>query len=305
MNPSPRVSVVIPVLNGAATIGDTLAALQVQAGFTLGGTAEVIVVDNGSTDATVEIAQRFPVRVVVEPQRGASAARNRGLQEARAPIVAYTDADTLPTRRWLAELIAPMDYPKIALVAGKILSFRPETVAERYVDASGLYDPRNNVQAGAFRFAVSMNMAVRRDVALRIGGWATDLPWGEDVDFSHRLLREQPEAMFYAERALLFHRNRSTRRALARQAFGYGHGAACLYRKYPETARLDLVKTLGALGAVARRSIAALGLGAGALVRLVERDRAALATCHAIWAGAFWYGFFRRYWRRSGGGAAP
>src|SRR5271170_322403 len=116
------VTVILPVLNGAATIGDTLAALCSQAGAPK--QMEVLVIDNGSTDGTVEIVRKFPVTLLHEPMRGPSRARNCGLKAAKGEILVCLDADTLPTRRWLRELIRPFEDAGAVLVGGEILSFQ-------------------------------------------------------------------------------------------------------------------------------------------------------------------------------------
>ena len=99
-------SVVVPVLNGEDTIGDLLIALTHQRGVS--GNVEFIIVDNGSTDNTKEIVGAYEVMLLHEPKPGPSAARNRGLYHASGEIVAYLDADTIPTRRWLAENYRPV-----------------------------------------------------------------------------------------------------------------------------------------------------------------------------------------------------
>ena len=98
MKELPSVSVVIPVLNGGETIGDTLAGLMQQ--VRCPRETEIIVVDNGSKDQTRAVVEKFPITLLTEPKRGPSAARNRGLYTAQGDIVAHLDADTMPTRRW-------------------------------------------------------------------------------------------------------------------------------------------------------------------------------------------------------------
>src|SRR5207244_5260834 len=120
----------------------------------------------------------------------------------------------------------------------------PTTPAERYVAASGLIDAERAVHREPFPFAPSMNMAVRRDAALAVGGWAADMPTGEDVDFSFRVLRHHGNGISYRPGAVLFHRNRPTAERLRRQAWTYGEGAADLYLRYPEVVRWDVAKTL-------------------------------------------------------------
>ena len=110
--PDPAVSVVIPVLNGAATISQQLAAL---AGQTYRGPMEVLVADNGSTDATVEVVQalsgRLPgLRLVDASARvGTNHARNAGAAAAGGDLLAFCDADDVAAPGWLAGLVAGLE----------------------------------------------------------------------------------------------------------------------------------------------------------------------------------------------------
>jgi glycosyltransferase involved in cell wall biosynthesis len=290
----PSVTVILPVLNGAATIGDTLAAL----GSQVGGPKrmEVLVIDNGSTDGTQEIARKFPVTLLHEPKRGPSRARNCGLKAATGEILVCLDADTLPTRRWLRELIRPFEEEGVVLVGGEILSFQPKTASERYIDASGIFRPRHHVQEKRFPFVVGMNMAVRTESARAVGGWRAAFNYGEDVDISHRILKKYPGSLRYAEKALMFHRNRTTIRGLGRQAHAYGRGMALVYRQYPSEARWNVLK-LGAVGvSMMARALTAAGAVVGRCVGLAGRERVELSACHAMWSWCFWRGFFEEYY---------
>jgi cellulose synthase/poly-beta-1,6-N-acetylglucosamine synthase-like glycosyltransferase len=281
-----------------------LRALLAQAD-TLSG-MEVLVVDNGSTDGTQAIVRQFPVTLLHESRRGISAARNCGLRAARGALIVCLDADTLPTRRWLRELIRPFENPAVVQTAGAIQTFQPETAAERYCDASGIFHPCHHAQAKVFPFAVGMNMAVRTVVAREVGGWDEAFPWGEDIDMSQRLLKAHPEALVYCPRALVFHRNRTTTAALARQANGYGKGTALIYQRYPARAPWGIRQIFIVLSTVSGRGMRAGVMECGRILRLVKPQRAELAACHALWCWCFWRGFFQQYYgpRTSGGGTA-
>ena len=218
------VSVIVPVLNGADTIGDMLTALLNQAGAPK--KREIIVVDNGSSDQTPEIVKKFEVTLLEEPTPGVSAARNCGLRHATGDIYINIDADTLPTRYWLREIVLPFSDPSVILVGGKVISFKPETGAERYIENSGLYEPINSITNPVFAFVAGMNLAVRREAALAIGGWDESLRRSDDIDFSFRLQQKFPSEIKYQPSALIFHRNRRSDDALEKQAWGYGYGAA-------------------------------------------------------------------------------
>src|SRR5262245_13302207 len=126
----PRVSVIVPVRDGAETIGtclDALCALDYPERV-----HEVIVVDNRSTDRTRQIVAGYPVRLVEERAVQSSyAARNRGVVAATGDVLAFTDADCVPDRAWLRALVWPLSAPNVGGVAGAIEPFARDSVVER------------------------------------------------------------------------------------------------------------------------------------------------------------------------------
>src|SRR5947209_8397752 len=115
---APAVSVIIPARDAAPTLGLTLDALKDQE---LEAAFEVVVVDDGSRDATAAIARRYAPLVTLvrnDHSTGPGAARNRGVESAQAPVLAFTDADCFPARRWLAEGLAALDGSEI--VQGRV-----------------------------------------------------------------------------------------------------------------------------------------------------------------------------------------
>ena len=119
-----RASVVVCTHNRAAVVGTAVAHALVEARAADG---EVLVVDNASTDDTATLLARAAhdagaaLRVVQEPVLGLSAARNRGLAEARGAVVAYLDDDAVPRAGWLAALLAPYVDTRVACVGGRIV----------------------------------------------------------------------------------------------------------------------------------------------------------------------------------------
>lgn len=291
MTSLPSVSVIIPVFNGAGTIGDLLTALTNQAATP--AATEIIVVDNGSTDDTRLVVERYPsVRLTHESRRGPAAARNAGLRIATGDVILHCDADTLPTRRWLAELASKFVDPSVVLVAGRTLSFPPATNAEQYHAATQLYDAEVNISRPVLPFVASMNLGVRRDAALAVGGWNEEMMTSEDVDFCTRVLARFPSAIAYAEKAVLFHRNRSTDQALRNQAWTYGEGVADTYRRYPSIVSWGAPQYARLVPTMLGRALAPGFLQVLKGIGMSTAEEVRHARYHRMWTWWFWRGFF-------------
>lgn len=283
-------SVVAPVLNGAATVGDLLAALDEQIGAP--PATEVIVVDNGSTDDTQAIVGRFPVTLLIETRCGPSAARNRGLQHARGEIVVFIDADGLPTRRWLAEMLKPFADPGVIVVGGRTLGYLPKTPAERFMAQM----PTARLEYVFFRqqlpYVGAGNLAVRREAALAIGGWDEELLTAEDLDFCIRLVRHFGCPILHQVDAVLFDRYRTTTEALLGQAWNHGRGLGQVHLRHPDIVRLNAAGRLEVTRVLAVRRFKARLFPAGQRLGLVAPASVEFARHHWLWSRAFWGGFF-------------
>lgn len=187
----PRVSVVVPALDAAATIGRTLEALSRQQ---LAERYEVIVVDDGSGDSTAAIAEaaRGPVRVLRQERSGPAAARNRGAAAARGEVVAFTDADCFPEPGWLRAGVEAIDAGA-DLVQGAV---SPEPGFPMGPFDRSLWIDREN---GLYETA---NLLVTRELFERIGGFEVWLepdlgkPLAEDVWFGWRARRAGARTAF-------------------------------------------------------------------------------------------------------------
>ncbi len=116
MSESPRVSVVVPFFNRQRFLGACVEALLSQ--DEVGGPVEIVLVDNGSTDGSAAAVARHPqVNLVREETPGAYAARNTGIRQARAPIIAFTDADCVVDRDWLRTVCDAMRDPTVGILS--------------------------------------------------------------------------------------------------------------------------------------------------------------------------------------------
>jgi glycosyltransferase involved in cell wall biosynthesis len=292
MNATPAASVIVPALNAEATLPDLLAALKAQSGVP--GPFEIIVVDNGSTDRTAEVARASGARVLHQPVRGPAAARNMGLASAKAEIIACTDADTIPTRRWLAALFSAFTDPQTIQATGPILGWQPSTPAERFACARQVFDCEHTAAHPTHPFAHGMNVVVRRAAAREIGGWDETMTSGEDVDFSIRLRKKFGMTIRFVDQAILFHKHRSKDEALWKQARWHGAGLAMVWQKHPELTGRHAVG-LGSL----RVSLFMLQVTAPLVTlaratHLISEQRAEFEHYHRQWTRHFWAAFFEQ-----------
>lgn len=227
----PKVSVVICAYNAADTIEDCLTSLD---GLTYPD-VEVIVVNDGSRDATGDIAREYSGVVVLDvPNGGLSAARNAGLAAATGEIVAYTDADVRVDPDWLTYLVQPLLTSDVVGVGGpNVVPADDPWVSQCVARAPGgpthvMLDDR------IAEHVPGCNMAFRRDALLEIDGFnPVYMRAGDDVDICWRLQAKGSEIGF-APSALVWHHHRASIRAYWRQQVGYGEGEAWLDAHHPE-----------------------------------------------------------------------
>jgi len=170
-----KVSVIIPALNEEQHIEQCLQMVRHQAPH-----AELLVVDGGSTDATVTLAQNCGARVIIETTPTVAAGRNTGLQKAKGDIALFIDADCLPTKGWFDQMIAPFSNPHVLGVAGRAIP-----LDGTLIEHLGLRLVFFVAAPIFFTFQIPLNtgqiMAFRRKAALAAGGFDPTQIHGEDT----------------------------------------------------------------------------------------------------------------------------
>lgn len=234
MSSSLTFSIVIPTYRRPAQLGDCLAALT---GLDFPREQfEVIVVDDGSdhplNDLVASFQNHLNVRLLSQPHRGPSMARNTGARAAQGIFLAFTDDDCLVAPTWLTALHVRLKAMPQALVGGHTINAYPDnlysTVSQRLTDSLYAYydsHPRS------LRFFTSNNVAVARSMFLEVGGFDPTFPLaaGEDREFCARWVRHG-HMLVSEERAVIHHRHWLTLRSFWKQQFGYGRGAYRLHQ---------------------------------------------------------------------------
>lgn len=179
---APALSVIIPAWNEAEWLPRTLAAVQ-DALSGLDRTSEIIVVDNASTDTTPQIAQRAGSRVIFEPERRISRARNAGASAASGDYLLFVDADTWPDARLLEATLAALDSGEVcgggAPVAFDHLTHR---IYRWGAAAWNALSARLGLAAGCYVFCT-------RQAYDAVGGFSEQVYAGEEVFLSRAMAR--------------------------------------------------------------------------------------------------------------------
>ncbi|MBP8918990.1 MAG: glycosyltransferase family 2 protein [Micropruina sp.] len=270
----PAVSVVVCTLGRDPRLTETVAALLAQA-----HPLELIVVDNdpasGSTAALLDGVADPRLRIVAEPRRGLSIARNTGVRAAAHDLVAFTDDDALPAPGWVAELAAVFGRdPSVACVTGLVLPAEVVTRSQLFFEEAGGFDkglrarhwnlagdgtavgstpgPRGVAFPFDGGFGSGNNMAFRRAWLDRLGGFDVALGagsiarGGEDLDVFQATYLAGGTVVYWPA-ALVRHHHRADHAGLLEQMHGYGVGMAAVVTKRFLTSPAAAVRVIGRL----------------------------------------------------------
>ncbi|KAF0231947.1 MAG: hypothetical protein FD177_2689 [Desulfovibrionaceae bacterium] len=231
----PMISVIVCAYNADSTMEGCLASFQnvEYPNF------EVIVVDDGSTDKTGEIsdkyAAKFPfIHVIHQPNLGLSAARNVGMYAAKGEIIAYTDSDCYVDPHWLTYMAWAFQDPRFAAVGGPNLPPSEDNRTAACVAVSPGAPTHVLVTDEVAEHIPGCNMAYRREHLLATGGFdVTYRAAGDDVDLCWRLMDMGHTIGFHAG-MMVWHHRRNTVKAYLKQQKGYGRAEALLMPKHPQ-----------------------------------------------------------------------
>ena len=226
----PNVSVVVCVYNGERTIDSCLASLE-KLNYP---NYEVIVVNDGSTDETRQIAESYDtIRLVNQENQGLSAARNVGIQAATGEIIAFTDADCMADPDWLTYLVARFQSSEFGAVGGPNFSPPDDSFVASCVAVSPGAPTHVLLDDEAAEHIPGCNMAFRREALEAIKGFDPIFrAAGDDVDLCWRL-QNKGYKIGFSPAAVVWHFRRNTVRDYLKQQRGYGKAEALLFFKHP------------------------------------------------------------------------
>jgi len=202
-------SVIVIALNAEATLKDCLKSITGQSQRP----DEIIVVDNGSTDSTAEIASNAGAHVVSEPARGRAKARNAGVKAARGDLLAFTDADAVAHKDWLRNLVGHPGLREgdVAGVAGNVIANNPQKLIPKLLDLLIANIPHH----------ATWNILYHKKILEEVGGFDARLGNAEDVELAWRLTR-RGYRIEYAPEAIVYHNHPEGLLKFVKQQMDYG-----------------------------------------------------------------------------------
>lgn len=227
MTTLPTISVVIPALNEEKFIANTLKALR---DFVTNINYEVIVVDNGSTDNTREIAKEFEAKVLLAPEATISKLRNEGVKNTSGEILVFIDADVCITQKWADNIIATT----------QLLQKQPDTIT-----GSRCLAPQNNNWLNKYWFnhlnsyessyINSGHLITTRSLFNSINGFSENLRTAEDYDFCHKAKKQGAEITPFPDLEVIHYGYPETIKAFIRRERWHGREDFETYNSFLES----------------------------------------------------------------------
>ena len=233
-----RASVVVPAFNAETSLRACLDGLMRQS--CPRDLYEVIVVDDGSTDRTAEIARDYDVSLISQENQGPAAARNAGARTARGDIILFTDADCIPSNDWIGQMLAPFQEDEVAAVKGAYRTYQREIVA-RFAQIE--FEERFHIleKAAQTDMVDTYSAGFRNHVFTEFKGFDTRFPVAnnEDTELSYRLAAAGMKMVFNPA-AIVFHLGHpDTLWRYARLKFSRGYWRMIVYRRFPDKMMRD------------------------------------------------------------------
>lgn len=226
------ISIIIPVYNAAGFIRKTLEGVKNQK-VRRPEAQEVIVVDDGSTDNTLEIIEKYKkdmnLKIIRQKNKGPGAARNKGVKNSQGDIVVFIDSDCIPPKNWLRKLLAPLERGYAGAV-GSYKTGNPESPVARFAGWEIEYK-QQKMKGESTDWAGSYNCAYRKEVFESVGGFREEMVQAEDADLSFRVTSKGYKIK-YVPSAYVYHHHTSTLREHLKERLKRGYWKVFLFFRH-------------------------------------------------------------------------
>jgi cellulose synthase/poly-beta-1,6-N-acetylglucosamine synthase-like glycosyltransferase len=226
-------------MNNESTIEECLHALLTQ-NYPLDH-MEILLVDGGSKDRTVQLAGKYPVKIY-QTALNCPAAYNYAQKFALYPILGFVDSDAKVEADWLRKLVPRLDESGVVGVSGSIDTWNSDNPWARSI---GYELKRRYRRIGRYTNRIAtMNLLLKKSIIDEVGGWAEDMPSQYDTEFGYRLTAKGYK-IAYEPSSICYHFNRPTLQKFYRQQLQYGKNTLRLYFKHGTLAKGDEITDVG------------------------------------------------------------
>jgi glycosyltransferase involved in cell wall biosynthesis len=238
----PMVSVIIPVRNQADKIEQCLKAVFSQSHKP----CEVIVVDGHSTDGSTQKAEKYPIDLIYESYhlraRARSGACQVGVEHARGDYIAFTDADCIPDKDWLLNLLEAF-HEQVVGVGGKVINIGDtdwensiNLALGTFIGSAGSLQGKPPKEERLVKSISGCNSIYKKRSIIGVGGFNPNLPGAEDLELNRRLLKLGN--LLYTPKAIVYHNHNWTSEGDGGKAFRF---AKKMYRYGKDRGQVGII----------------------------------------------------------------
>jgi len=233
----PHVSIIVTVKNEEKKLKETLEALT-RIDYP---SYEVVLVDGGSNDGTINIAEKFPIKTIQASDSNPGQGRNVGVKNSSGEVVAFIDGDCLPERNWLRESVKLLKCEGVGGVGGPMIPYEKSSYLSKtilnalstFLANAGSTNFVRYKQARVVKNVPSCNAVYLRETFEEAGSFSDEMRYCEDVDLNHKIMKKE-RCILYSPDVVVKHNWKvDSFSSLFRFMLKYGAGRAIASRKRP------------------------------------------------------------------------
>jgi len=225
-------TIIVAVHNGEEVIEECIRSLENQS--CPREQYEIIVVDDGSTDGTLDVLKKHSVIVIAQSRQGPAAARNAGVAKAGGEILLFSDADCVADSKWVENMVTPFGNPEIAGTRGRYRT-RQKSLVARFAQIEYEEKYEQLAKEKYIDFIDTSSAGYRRSVFIAEKGFRSvfDVASGEDTEFAYRLAKKGYKLVL-SPGAFVYHRHPATLSQYLGRKFKTAVWRVFLYWSHPD-----------------------------------------------------------------------
>jgi len=221
----PSISVVIPAYNEERLIKETLESIK-KSNYPK-NRLETILVDDGSTDRTADIATKYKVKIIKGPHKGVGVARNLGWKNAKNNVIIFVDADHIVSKNFFKEIVKPLKNSKVGATDWITFSKDSKNIISKLLHLRDIL--------GIYKYKYGFAKACKKNILKEVNGMRPEYGYYDDWEFTERI-NKKGYKIVRVSRAKLWHEHPQNLHELWRQHRWAGKSVIFLFKGYSKQA---------------------------------------------------------------------